>query len=280
MRWTALVMVLISTVTHAGWSFHVKRVADRRLFLWCMIATAALGASPVAIHEVARHPPSWPVIACILGTGLVYCAYFPLTALSYERADLSRAYPIARGVALLLTVCWGFLFFGERPTWAGRGGIALVLLGLALLARVSPGNRAGVVAAIGTGFCTSLYSAIDKRGVTLWDPAAYLGCTFAVAAAGWGMAIARDQGAGSMARYARRHWRGIGLCAALCLGGYLLVLKAFTQAPVGYVVTIRSVSVLLTVLAGTHLLGEAEKARRMLAALGIIAGVALIMLHG
>jgi drug/metabolite transporter (DMT)-like permease len=83
-----------------------------------------------------------------------------------------------------------------------------------------------------------------------------------------------------MGQYARRHWRGIGLCAALCLGGYLLVLKVLTRAPVGYVVTIRSAAVLLTVLAGTHLLGETERTRRMLAALGIIAGIALIMVHG
>jgi drug/metabolite transporter (DMT)-like permease len=59
------------------------------------------------------------------------------------------------------------------------------------------------------------------------------------------------------------------------VGGYLLVLYVLQQAPVSYVVPLRSVSVLLSVIAGSRMLGEAGGTVRLAAAV-ILAGIGAI----
>ena len=57
---------------------------------------------------------------------------------------------------------------------------------------------------------------------------------------------------------------------------YILVLIAFTFTPVIYVAPLREMSVLLTVLMGTLLLGEPSLGKRLGWAVVIIAGIALL----
>jgi drug/metabolite transporter (DMT)-like permease len=64
------------------------------------------------------------------------------------------------------------------------------------------------------------------------------------------------------------------------VGGYLLVLYVLQQAPVSYVVPLRSVSVLLSVLVGSRLLGEQGGVMRLAAAGAILAGISAIAIGG
>jgi drug/metabolite transporter (DMT)-like permease len=64
------------------------------------------------------------------------------------------------------------------------------------------------------------------------------------------------------------------------MGGYLLVLWVLRTQPVSYVVPVRSVSVLFSVLAGARLLGEEAGWTRALAATLVLAGIAAITLGG
>ena len=57
---------------------------------------------------------------------------------------------------------------------------------------------------------------------------------------------------------------------------YILVLVAFTFTPVIYVAPAREDSVLLSVLAGTLLLGEPSPGRRLVWAVVILDGIALL----
>ena len=59
-----------------------------------------------------------------------------------------------------------------------------------------------------------------------------------------------------------------------------MVLFAYRMAPVAYIVAVRSVAVLLSVLAGTHLLGEEGGRQRIAPAALILAGIAVIALWG
>jgi uncharacterized membrane protein len=64
------------------------------------------------------------------------------------------------------------------------------------------------------------------------------------------------------------------------MGGYLLVLFVLQREQVSYVVPVRSVSVLLSVLAGAHFLGEKGGWTRAEAALLILLGILLIAVRG
>jgi drug/metabolite transporter (DMT)-like permease len=62
--------------------------------------------------------------------------------------------------------------------------------------------------------------------------------------------------------------------------GYLLVLTALREAPLSYVVPLRSMSVLLSVIAGAAFLKEGAVAWRVAAACLVALGVAAIALSG
>lgn len=281
MSGTALILVLASAVAHVYWNLELKR-SPRALAdgWWIQVLSAALclPAALVAGRPLAVPPAGW---LCVAGTGLFYAGYYTLLARAYASDDLSRAYPIARGVAPAAAALWGVLFFGERPSPLGGLGIAAVCAAVLLLAwpDLRAGGRgltlAGVGAAIGTGLCTSAYSAIDKAGVRYVDPVVYLGLTFGAGAALQGALLRPWRGA---EHRCLAGWGRLLASALACGGGYLMVLVALRGAPVSYVVPLRSVSVLLSVAAGVRVLREQRRWSRVVAAALVVAGVAAIAL--
>jgi uncharacterized membrane protein len=58
---------------------------------------------------------------------------------------------------------------------------------------------------------------------------------------------------------------------------YWMVLIAMQQAPVGYVTALRESSVVIVALVGTRYLGESDMRRRVVAALVVVAGLAVLI---
>jgi drug/metabolite transporter (DMT)-like permease len=281
----AVGLVLLSAITHVAWNYLVKRSPAPAIYAWWVMAIGAALLAPLAVWRawpVWVPPAAW---ACVAATGLLYAGYFTLIARSYDREDLSRAYPIARGVAPLATAVWGVLFYREAPSlggWLGIGGVSLGVLALAQPA-VQRGKglpASGVLAAVGVGLCTSGYSAVDKAGVRLVDPMLYIVLTFAAGAVAQGIVLWPRHNWRAFAEEARRGRAGLPAAAAFSIGGYLLVLEVLRTAPVSYVVPLRSFSVLLSVFAGARLLGEQEGLRRLAAAALIVLGISAIALAG
>jgi drug/metabolite transporter (DMT)-like permease len=256
------------------------------LFTWWIQVFGAALVAPLGVWL------AWPVSIpregwyCVGGTAIFYAGYFTLIARSYDRADLSRAYPIARGVAPAATAAWGVLCYRENPSLAGWLGIASIVLGVLVLA--GPALRgggqglaaAGLLAAVGTGLCTSGYSVVDKEGVRHVMPILYLMLTFAAGAVAQGLFLWPRWGWRAFAAEARRGGGRLVLSAALSAGGYLLILTVLRTEPVSYVVPLRSVSVLLSVLTGAHFLGEEGSRLRLGAAALIVLGITAITVLG
>jgi drug/metabolite transporter (DMT)-like permease len=282
----AVALILLSAVTHVYWNYGVKRSPAPVLCSWWIMAMGALLGVPFALWL------AWPLRVpaagwwCVLVTGLLYAAYFFLIAQSYRSDDLSRAYPIARGVAPVATAAWGVLYHDERPSmegWLGIFGIALGLLVLALPGLLRSGSAvpaAGLLAAVGTGLCISLYSAVDKEGVKHVHPVLYITLTYAVGALAQGGLLLPGRNWRDFAAEGRRLGVELFTLAAASVGGYLLILAILRSENVSYVVPVRSVSVLLGVLAGSRLLQEKGGWTRLLAAVLILLGITLIALRG
>lgn len=282
---SALALVLLSAVAHVYWNYQVKRSPAPDVCSWWIMALGSVLGLPFALWL------AWPLRVpaagwlCVAGTGVLYAAYFSFIALSYRSEDLSRAYPIARGVAPAATAGWGMLFHHEHPSAGGWIGILAISLGVLLLA--VPGLRRGnslpvlgVLAAVGTGLCTSGYSAVDKAGVKHVSPYLYIVLTFAAGAAVQGALLLRHRPWRDFAGEGSRLGLGLAGPAAASMGGYLLILHVLRTQPVSYVVPVRSVAVLLSVAAGTRLLGEEGGWTRLAAAGLILAGITAIALGG
>ncbi len=273
--------VLFAAACHAGWNAAIKAGLDP-LPTTVLIS---IGAAVIAalLLPVVGLPASaaWPWWSASI---LIHLLYFAALIESYRAGDLGHVYPIARGCAPLLTALATTVFVGERLGLGGWLGIVLLTAGVLLLslrgglerARV---DRKAVAFALLTAVTICAYSVVDGVGARLagsanaYSVALFLGIGPVMAA----YALARS-GRGVLA-LSGRNW-GVGLAGgALQLGSYATVIWAMTAAPIAMVAALRETSVLFGAMIAVVLLKEPLRASRIIAALTIVAGLALIRLH-
>ncbi|MET8000685.1 DMT family transporter [Nonomuraea glycinis] len=281
----ALLLVLVAAVAHASWNLLSKKAAqaDSLVFLWLVAAAAAVIWSPLfaGFLLVAGPTLSWGDLAVIGGSTALHLGYFVLLQRGYGNGDLSIVYPVARGTGPMLASLVAVLFLGERPTAVGVAGIVLVGVGVFLM---SGGSGRGDLKGLAFGLATGLFIA----GYTVWD-SRVVG-VFAVAPIMLnyldevGRALALTPAVLTARRRAlilpvwREHRAGVLGAAVLTFVSYLLVLIAFTMAPVSVVAPAREISVLIAVVLGGSLLAESGLRHRLLAAGVILGGIVAIAL--
>jgi drug/metabolite transporter (DMT)-like permease len=284
----AIALVLVAAVLHAGWNVLVKTSADPLRAAVGLQWTAAVVLVPLAgVAWIAggRQPLDPGGVALAAGSAGLETLYFILLAAAYRRGGLSVVYPIARGTAPLLAVCVGVGLLGERLAPAGWLGVAALVGGILLVARpwqilgapASP-QRGATGFALATGAAIAAYSAVDRVGVRLLDPltyAAVLALATAVLLGGaawvgrrWNPRVVADTRRGG-----RRRTVAAGLLSAVA---YLLVLIAYSIAPLAAVAPLREAGVVLAASWGAIRLGETTAGR----AAGVRIGASALILAG
>jgi len=269
-------LVLASALLHAGWNALIKGGKDP------LIGSAALAACWATVGLallpwVPRpDPAAWPYLA---GSVAVHVVYSAALSAAYRHGDLSLVYPVARGLPPLLIGVGGALLGHEAVGAATLGGIALISLGVLSLAQTGPAGgwrspalgRALLTACLIAGY-TSLdgvgaRQSLHPVGYVTWLSTIqgwlFLGCVFAVRRRALLRALPGEMRFGFPA----------GVLAA---GGYALVLWCMTQAPIAAVAALRETAVVFGVGFGVLLLGEPLGRRRIVAALLVAAGAAIV----
>lgn len=278
----AVALVLVSAGIHTAWNLELKRAADKLPAAALIVLCAAVAGTPLALWRwrVAGAPEP-PAYLLATATSLLWLFYYEWVAHSYDRGDLSVAYPVTRGVAPVAALALG-LAMGERPTLAGLTGVALIVVSVWLISR--PEDRGRRPRNVGTaafvGFVSALYSTIDKEGVRHCDPWLYEWLCLSLAAVWltWRAVAVRGPRA-CAAVWRSDRWR-LAAAGVGDLTSYGLVLLALTQAHVMYVVPLRATAVLLSVLAGGLALGESALRRRLGAGMVMVGGIALVAMGG
>ena len=281
---TALALVICAAVLHAGWNALAKRGRDPIAFLWLASMVAAPALLPWGARELAVAGLPARAVPFVVGTILLHAVYFYTLGRAYATGAYSVVYPIARGlgVALVPVVAWTLL--DERLSPLGITGIGLVIVGVIVVHRLGGRPVAVSTTALGsasawaalTGVTIASYSVLDKVGVTRRHPVPYMllmeaGCVVAFAPFMMRrLAIAR-------AEWTANRWTIIAT-GIMSAGGYTLVLFAFQLSKAGYVVASRELSIVLSALIGSLLLGEGRLAPRLVAASIVLAGVACVAL--
>lgn len=276
MTTSVFLAVLFAALLHASWNAAVKFGRDR--FQGMMLLS--LGHGIVGLVMVIAYPAplaaAWWFLAGSVAFHLLYKLF--LTA-AYERGDLSRVYPIARGTAPMLVLLVGALTLSDVVTPVQVAGILGVGLGIFLLARgvLVHGEALGLipfalVAAVGTAG----YSIFDGLGARASGaPSGYVGWLFLLDAALF-MAIGLGWRGRDALPAEAKPW-ALGLFAgALSVGAYWIAVWAMTVAPIALVTALREVSVLFAVLIGIVFFGERADAGKLVAAGVIVLGVVLI----
>jgi uncharacterized membrane protein len=285
-------VVVVSAVLHVAWNIRLKTAGDPQRAATIGMIAATLVIVPVGfIAWLATGQRALPIegIGLAIVSGVIEAAYFILLSAAYRRGDLSVVYPIARGTAPLLAVAVGVGLLGERLGAVGSLGVLALLIGFLLLqqpwqaVRGRRGLDPSIAFALATGVTIAAYSAVDRVGARLIDPlpyAAILWVTASLALVIWSRFVVRDdllEGGRQAVR-----WAAVG--GLMTLGAYLLILWAFTVAPLSGVAPLRESASVFAAAWGSVRLGEAvsrgDTVRRVGASALIVAGAVLLAIGG
>lgn len=284
----ALALVLSSAVFHVVWNYLAKSTRHKAAFLWLMHIVFAAAYLPVYLFMGYGLSLPWAGWACVLGSGLIHAGYYWALGRSYEGGDLSLVYPLARGTSVILVAVLSALFLGELPSRWGAAGIASVLLGIYTLHLRSwsrrdvllpflPHRTPGSSWALLTGAMVTAYSMVDKVGVGVVRPEAYVYLLFGLSMVFFAP-VAFSQGKGRVAETWRAESGRLILMGLFIPIAYWLILVAYTLAPLAYVVASREFRLVLGALVGAFLLGEGKVSFRLAGSLFILLGVVLLAL--
>ncbi len=275
MSFAIVLLVLLAGLIHAVWNALAKGMTSQSTsFALMNLATAAVSWCALPFIGIPRSA-AWPYL---LGSVACHLSYQLFLMGSYERAEFSRAYPIARGVAPMLVSLGGLIFASEHIGVKGLTGIVLVVIGVISLAYVKNSSRldrVGVYWALATGAAIAVYSVVDGLGVRKsHDTLRYAIVLFLIQGSVWTVAV-----------LLRRGWKWadtvgtvrIGLTAGvMSLGAYTIVLYAQTRAPLGIVSALRETGVVWAGAIGVVFFKEGKARAIMAPALLVVAGIALL----
>jgi drug/metabolite transporter (DMT)-like permease len=237
---------------------------------------------PIGLTVIAFVPPIDPAaIPWVIAAGCTHFAYKFFLTYAYDRGDLSRVYPIARGAAPMVVALVGAVFLADAVSGQEYLAISVLAAGILLMARgvfSSGEDRRLLPFALGSAMATATYTLIDGMGARVSGaPAAYVAWVFVadgifftlgmVALRGWDV-IPRNWQA----------WRMGAVASGASYGAYAVSIWAMTLAPIAVVAALRETSILFAVLIGWLVFGEKMGGEKAVAALVIVAGVMLMRL--
>ena len=281
---TATLLALTAAVLHAGWNLAVKQtVHDRFIALWGQFGFGGLiaGIALIAMGGIPSQGWVWAAMS-----GCVHLPYTVLLGRAYGHGDFSQVYPIARGGGAFLAAIGGIALLGDDARPFTIVAIAVIALGLGILAGRARGPS--VPTAVAVAFAICAYTLLDSKGSRATD----IGGEGVVHKIGYGLAtaimtmvslsvygFATRRGA-ELRAAVRIDWRKFILAGIASLITYTLVLVAVRYASVGYVTALRESSVVLAALVGWKFLGEADARRRLTASAIVLVGLVVLVTVG
>jgi drug/metabolite transporter (DMT)-like permease len=280
----ALLLVIAAAILHAAWNLVTKQVNGRLPFFWVIGLFSSAICMPFVSWHISRQsvevtPTVW---LFALVSAALHSVYFLVLQAGYRKADLSVVYPIARGSGPFISVIGAIILFNERPGWLALLGVALIITGVLIMTglRLRSSNdkrlQAGVLYGTLTGLFIAGYTLWDRLGVVDYHVSALL-VTFASMAVPMlfltPVAWHKKQ---ETVLELRRHWKQALIIAICQPASYLLVLIAIKTTPVSYVAPARELSIVFGVFFGANVLKESDGGRRIIAALVMLVGIALL----
>jgi len=273
---TAFFAVLFAALLHASWNAIIRTSGNR--FQGMLILTTAQGT--MGLFMAPFFPlPSGEVWIWLIASGVLHTGYKMFLAAAYKHGDLSRVYPIARGVAPMIVVLAGMFFLSDDLNIKQYIGVALIGGGIILMAHGIFRNgeaRVLIPFALGSALCTAGYSIVDGLGARVAGDASQFIAWILL----FDMLFFTSS---TLVTIGPRHYRAsaktwiIGsLAGALSLATYWIVVWAMTIAPIALVTALRETSVLFAVMIGVLLMKEKADLGKIIAALVVVTGVIVI----
>ncbi|MFC1461904.1 EamA family transporter [Verrucomicrobiota bacterium] len=299
MSLTAIVLIIISAVMHAGWNLLSKRTYPSASFFLAANIAAFILLSPVLVLY-AQALPGFPprVWALVAGTGCFMSVYYTSLAGAYRSGDMSVAYPLARSSpVIVVTIVTLILGRGSQVSAQCVFGIVLVVGGCLLVPmkritdlRVANYLNATCCLALVAAFGTAGYSILDDEALRQLRNAPELclgttqitlvyACLEALSASLWlGFFVAvRRKGRRDFLEVIRRSKLQAVLTGAAIYLTYAIVLISLAYVRnVSYVVAFRQLSIPLGTAFGIFILREPPYIPKLAGVTVMLVGLVLI----
>lgn len=271
-------LIICSAFFHALWNFAAKKASGNFYVVYLSLLVAAVLFFPFLLTLSVSDIFNRRAFPYVLATGTIHAVYFFALAKAYEHGDISSAYPIARGTGVAGTALVAYFFLKEAITLSGFCGIGFISLGTLFVGwkhSQQQGFLKGLLFALLVGATITGYSIVDKLGVGIMNPVAYIFGLWIFASL-WltpYVLVYRRRELASAWRDYKKHIFIIGFGS---LTTYLLILFIYKIAQVSYVVALRELAVAFGAVFGFAFLGEKTTRFKIVGIVLIVIGMMAI----
>ena len=269
-------MMIASGAVHAVVNAILKSAKDKMSSRALIDGFSALIVLPFVFFLPLPHG-AWGWLAASWATHLIYLVCL---IKAFERADMTVAYPISRGVAPALASVVAVLVFSEPVSGITAAGIGCVSLGVLVVGLGRRVDRRALGWAVATGVSIAGYTVIDAQGVRAAPSAlSYIAWIYLTLGGGIGLLFALWRGPRFLLA-ARSEWKAGLIAGALSIVTYGLALYAYRLGDTPRLAALRETSILFAVGIAVIFLRERMTGGRIAGTVAIAGGAALLLLAG
>lgn len=270
-------LVLLGAIAHASWNGLLKGASDPFLLMAVIRTVGLLYGLTVVILLPPPPAEAWALLAAAC---IAHWVYFGLLLQSYRVGDMSMIYPIARGSAPVILAVGAYLSVDERLSTGQISGLVLSTVGLTSLGWQARRDWRPAGWALLTGISIAAYSLFGGLGVRATGSALiFAGWLEAIIGIGFVLLAIARRGA-ACGTFIRQHGVRGFVAGAISAAGFFAFLLAAQYLPLGPISAVRESSVIFGTLIGAIAFKEPFGRSRLLAAVLVTAGVALLALSG
>ncbi|MDN0118987.1 DMT family transporter [Yersinia frederiksenii] len=269
--------VLGAALLHASWNALVKFGSNRFVAISLMAifsgVISLIGVFFVGLPSLSALP--WLLLSVVFHTG--YCLFL---SKAYEQAEFGQIYPIARGVAPLLSALLSWLILSEIPRTVALLGAVVLVSGVIMMTfdgrrGANKLNIRAIIYALITATFTACYTLSDGAGSRASiEPLSYILWLFMFNGLTM-FALLWIMHRKVVFREIRQHWRHGLIGGAMQLLAYGIVIWAMKSTPIALVAALRETSVLFAMVISIWMLKEKPSMLRLIASAVIMAGVVI-----
>jgi len=278
-------LILLSALTHTLWNLLAKRSLNKFIYAWLMKVFEFLIYLPIGAYLFVNAGISDIGWLYVVASGVIHLFYWVFLFNSYKYGDLSIVYPISRSSPVFVTI-FAVIFLKEKLLPIGVSGIISVMLGTYLLSMESLRARIysftdlrsrSLFFAFLTALTITSYSLVDKIGALYVNPILYVWLFETLSLLLLTPLVMRSK---ENREQIRIEWRDNKWAAALSgflvLFSYSLIIFVMRLSQLSYIVTVRQVSVVFSVILGGTILKEKNLKTRLFSSILIFIGLILI----
>ena len=247
-------IVLFASATHAIWNGMVKNHSDKAV----AISGIVFGRLPLSIIAIILLPlPSVESIPYMIVSVIIHQGYQWFLLSSYEIGDLTKVYPIARGTGPLVATIISILFLGLVLDNLIILSILLICSGIIFLSSFDGPNQNNKILkySLLTGLCIGLYSITDGYGARIsLSATSFVSWTFIINALVYPLIISFKNQKNLINRVKQSGKKMFFVGGSLDYLTYIIVVWAFTKAPIPMVGALRETSILFSIIIGYFIL--------------------------